>query len=325
MKQIFVIIVALLILVLSHYLLNAFINPYYLRIILLIGLNITFATSLNLINGYTGLFSLGHAGFMAVGAYTAAAFSVFVSPYLNLSFAFIPELVRPEIFFILSLFLGGMIAALIGFLIGLPTLRLRGDYLAIATLGFAEIIKVFFNNLEAVGKAKGFTGIPGVPHSANFFWIFLIAVICVWVVGKMTSSSKGKDFVAVREDEIASSSLGLSHFKVKMKAFVIGSFFAGLGGGVYAHLEGTIYPENFNILKSIEFVVMVVLGGMGRLWGVVFAAAFLTFLPEFLRELPPPLSILSQFRMILYSLIIIFTMLIRSKKTSWFVKARMAK
>ncbi len=313
MKQAPAIVLTIVLLILSHYLLNALINPYYLRVILLIGLSITLATSLNLINGYTGLFSLGHAGFMAVGAYSAAAVSVFLIPKLAFLNGLIPELIRGEVFFVLSLLAGACAAALVGFMIGLPTLRLRGDYLAIATLGFAEIIKVFFNNLEAVGKAKGFTGIPAIPHAVNFFWVFFIAVTCVWVVGKMTSSSKGKDFAAVREDEIASSSLGLSHFKVKMKAFVIGSFFAGLGGGVYAHLEGTIYPENFNILKSIEFVVMVVLGGMGRLWGVVLAAAFLTLLPELLRELPPPFSILSQFRMILYSLIIIITMLIRSK------------
>jgi len=290
-----------------HFLAANFLNPYHLQILVLVGINMIMATSLNLINGYTGQFSLGHAGFMAIGAYGSAAFSVYVSPILQSWLDFLPAAALQPLLFLASLLLGACLALLAGLLIGLPTLRLRGDYLAIATLGFGEIILVVINNMEAVGGARGFSDIP--EHS-NFFWVFLFASLTVWVVGRITASAKGMAFLAVREDEIASLSLGISNTRVKVTAFVLGAFFAGLGGGLFAHYFTYLHVNSFNFLRSVEFVVMVVLGGMGNLGGVLLAAVLLTLLPELLRGF-------AEWRMILYSLLIILVMLGRSKGLKW--------
>jgi len=285
---------------------DAYLNPYYLQILVYIGINIVMATSLNLINGFTGQFNLGHAGFMAVGAYASAAFSVYAHPALRSLLAFVPTGVLDPALFLVSLAVGACAAVLAGLAIGLPTLRLRGDYLAIATLGFGEIVLVLINNMDVVGGARGFSDIPGY---ANFFWVFLFAALTVYVVGRLTRSSKGMSFMAVREDEIAAVSLGISNTRVKVTAFVIGAGFAGLGGGLYAHYLDYLHVNSFGFLKSVDFVVMVVLGGMGNLWGVILAAALLTALPELLRGF-------AEWRMILYSLLIIVTMILRSEGLS---------
>ena len=289
-----------------HWSFQKFLNPYILQIIILIGINLILSASLNLINGYTGQFSLGHAGFMAVGAYASAAFSVYAHPTLELWLHFLPYSAIHPLLFLLSLLLGSLAGAFAGLMIGLPTLRLRGDYLAIATLGFGEIILVVFNNMKSVGGATGF---KDIPEYSNFFWIALFAALTMWVVRQMTRSSKGMEFSAIREDEIAALSLGISNTRVKVKAFVIGAFFAGLGGGLFAHFLSYLHINMFSFIKSIELVVMVVLGGMGNLWGVAIATALLTALPELLRGF-------AEWRMVLYSLLIIFTMLLRSKKFS---------
>jgi branched-chain amino acid transport system permease protein len=287
--------------------LGAFLNPYILQIIVLIGINLVMATSLNLIIGYAGQFNLGHAGFMAIGAYAAAAFSVYAGPPLGAALGFLPGGMVQAVIFLLALALGGLAAAVSGLLIGIPTLRLRGDYLAIATLGFGEIVQVVINNMDAVGGARGF---GDIPEYSNFFWVFLFAALTLWVVGRMTRASKGMAFLAIREDEIASLSLGISNTRTKVTAFVVGSFFAGLGGGLFAHFFTYLHVNSFSFLKSIEYVVMVVLGGMGNLWGVAAAAVLLTILPEALRAF-------AEWRMVIYSLLIIVTMLIRSKKISF--------
>lgn len=289
-----------------NHLFNAYLNPYYLQILVYIGINIVMATSLNLINGYTGQFNLGHAGFMAVGAYASAACSVYAHPALRGLLGFLPATALDPLLFLVSLLVGVCAAILSGLAIGLPTLRLRGDYLAIATLGFGEIVLVVINNMEVVGGARGFSDIPGY---ANFFWVFLFAALTVYVIGRITRAAKGLSFAAIREDEIAALSLGISNTRVKVTAFVIGAGFAGLGGGLYAHYLNYLHVNSFGFLKSVDFVVMVVLGGMGNLWGVVIAAALLTMLPELLRGF-------AEWRMILYSLLIIATMLLRSKGVS---------
>jgi len=285
---------------------DAYLNPYYLQILVYIGINVVMATSLNLINGYTGQFNLGHAGFMAVGAYASAAFSVYAHPTLRGLLGFLPATALDPLLSLVSLAVGVCAAILSGLAIGLPTLRLRGDYLAIATLGFGEIVLVVINNMEVVGGARGFSDIPGY---ANFFWVFLFAALTVYVIGRITRAAKGLSFAAIREDEIAALSLGISNTRVKVTAFVIGAGFAGLGGGLYAHYLNYLHVNSFGFLKSVDFVVMVVLGGMGNLWGVVIAAALLTMLPELLRGF-------AEWRMILYSLLIIATMLLRSKGVS---------
>ena len=292
------------------------VNPYFLQIINMIGINAIMVVSLNLITGHTGQFSLGHAGFMALGAYSSAAFTVyFHEPVFHLIFFVSPSILEP-IFFLSALTFGGMIAACAGLLVGLPTLRLRGDYLAIATLGLGEIIRVIVLNLDFVGGARGFTDIP---EYANFFWIYAVLIVVVFSISRMVYSLKGKAFLAVREDEIAAQSIGIHGTHYKVMAFVIGSFWAGVGGGLFAHLNTYLHTNSFGFLKSIEFVVMVVLGGMGSITGSLVSAALLTILPELLR-------VASEWRMIFYALLLIAMMILwphglfGKRELKWFRK-----
>ncbi len=272
---------------------SAHYNRYYLGIAIDVGINIILAVSLNLINGHTGLFSLGHAGFMAVGAYSAASFTLAFSKS-------VPPALVPLVF-IAALLLGGLAAALAGLAVGVPTLRLRGDYLAIVTLGFGEIIRVILQNLDCVGAASGLKGIPGYT---NLFWAFALAAVTVFVVTCLVNSTYGRGFIAVQDDEVAASAMGVNPTRYKVTAFVIGAFFAGIAGGLYAHHKQFLSPTGFDFMKSIDIVVMVILGGMGRTAGVIIAAIILTLLPEFLRGF-------ADYRMIIYSLLIIILMIAR--------------
>ncbi|PIR21279.1 MAG: branched-chain amino acid ABC transporter permease [Deltaproteobacteria bacterium CG11_big_fil_rev_8_21_14_0_20_47_16] len=269
------------------------IDPYFQLILLRCGVAAIMAVSLNLINGFTGQFSLGHAGFMAIGAYVSAAVSVFLAPHAG-------EFVT-QVWFLIALLSGGIAAGLMGLLVGLPTLRLRGDYLAIATLGFAVIIRVVILNLDVVGGARGMTDIPEL---SNGYWIFGTLAITVWIINNLVYSIKGYALTAISEDEIATASIGISTTKYKVMAFVVGAFFAGIGGGLYAHLESYLNTNSFTFLRSFEFVAMVVLGGMGSITGSIVAAFILTILPEALRGF-------DQYRMIIYSLMLIVLMLTR--------------
>jgi len=268
------------------------INPYVLFILYDIGINIILAVSLNLINGYTGQFSLGHAGFMAVGAYTAA---VITNQFGDLN-AF-----AAGALFLGALLAGGLLAAVTGLLVGLPTLRLRGDYLAIVTLGFGEIIRVVFQNMEKVGAARGYSVMHGYT---SFFWTFSMAAVTIYIVTALVHSTYGRGFIAVRDDEVAAEAMGINTTKYKVTAFVVGAFFAGIAGGLYAHSKQFITPGGFNFMESIAIVVMVILGGMGNTPGVILAAVLLTVLPEILRPV-------AQYRMIIYSLLLIVLMLTR--------------
>ena len=268
-------------------------NRYYLGIIIDCGINIILAVSLNLINGHTGQFSLGHAGFMAVGGYTAAKFSLVCLPM-------IPEPLRP-LLFLAALILGGLVAAVAGLGVGVPSLRLKGDYLAIVTLGFGEIIRVIVQNMEAVGAASG---LKGIPKFATLGWTFALAAVTIYVVASLVNSTYGRGFIAVNDDEVAASSMGINPVRYKVTAFVTGAFFAGIAGGLYAHHKQFLSPTGFDFLKSIDIVVMVILGGMGRTAGVIIAAVILTVLPEVLRQF-------ADYRMIIYSLLIIALMMAR--------------
>ncbi|HZM02390.1 MAG TPA: branched-chain amino acid ABC transporter permease [Candidatus Saccharimonadales bacterium] len=277
------------------------INPYYLDVLTKIGINVTLAVSLNLINGYTGQFSLGHAGFMAVGAYTAAAITLFGGPkILPAESSHFFGVATGGLFFG-ALIVGGLAAALAGLLVGAPSLRLKGDYLAIVTLGFGEIIRVIFRNIDSLGGALGLNGIP--PYT-NIFWVFGVAVVCTYVVVTMVHSTYGRGFIAVRDDEVAAEAMGLNTTRYKIVAFVVGAFFAGMAGGLYGHYALSIDPKGFDFMRSIEIVVMVILGGMGNTGGVIAAAVLLTLLPEWLRRF-------DQYRMIFYSLLLIGLMLAR--------------
>jgi branched-chain amino acid transport system permease protein len=268
-------------------------NRYYLGVAIDVGINIILAVSLNLINGHTGQFSLGHAGFMAVGAYTAAKISIVFSDK-------IPAQLTP-VLFLAALLAGGLLAALAGLAVGVPTLRLRGDYLAIVTLGFGEIIRVILENMDSVGGASG---LKDIPHLTTFFWAWSFAAITVFVVTSIVNSTYGRGFIAVHDDEIAASSIGVNPVRYKVTAFVFGAFFAGIAGGLYAHHKQFLSPTGFDFLKSIDIVMMVILGGMGRTAGVIVAAILLTLLPEFLRGF-------AEYRMILYALLIILLMILR--------------
>lgn len=279
-------------------------NPYYARILMLAGINVILAVSLNLINGFTGQFSLGHAGFMAIGGY--------VSAYLSLRFGATlialaggtpdaPSLVGSALVLLVGLAAGAALAALAGLAIGVPTLRLKGDYLAIATLGFGEIIRVVFLNIEAVGGARG---LPGIPPYANFFWVFLFVVLALVFHWNLVRSRHGRALLSVREDEIAAESLGIPTTRYKVVAFTIGAAFAGVAGGLFAHYNTYLHTNMFTFVRSIEVVTMVVLGGMGSITGSILAAVILTVLPEALRGI-------KEYRMVIYSVLLIVLMISR--------------
>ena len=267
-------------------------NAYYRGVVIDIGIAIILAVSLNLINGHTGQFSLGHAGFMSVGAYVSAMLTLELQKSLGeaLPWIFLPALIA-----------GGLVAALAGLLVGVPSLRLKGDYLAIVTLGFGEIIRVIFQNVDAAGAASGLSGIPRLTGLA---WTFTLAAVTVYVVGCLVNSTYGRGFLAVHDDEVAASSMGLNPTRYKVTAFVIGAFFAGIAGGLFAHHKTSITPQVFDFMKSFEIVLMVILGGMGKTGGVILAAIVLTVLPEPLRQF-------SEYRMIVYALLIICIMIAR--------------
>lgn len=281
----------------SHY---VELNPYFSIVVITIGINIILAVSLNLVNGYTGQFSLGHAGFMAVGAYISAAITTFGGGRWFEWFG-APNTFNTTALFLIALFVGGLAAAAAGLLVGVPSLRLRGDYLAIATLGFGEIIRVILQNTETMGGSRGFS-VPSIY--TTLFWTYTMAAITVYVVVNLVHSAYGRGFLTVRDDEIAAEAIGVNTTKYKVIAFVLAAFFAGIAGGLYAHFIGYLTPEGFGFMKSIEIIVMVILGGMGNTVGVIFAAILLTILPEFLRPV-------QQYRMVIYSLLLIILMLTR--------------
>ncbi|HEY2615327.1 MAG TPA: branched-chain amino acid ABC transporter permease [Chthoniobacterales bacterium] len=294
-------------------------DQYVREIVLTIGINIILAVSLNLVNGHTGQFSLGHAGFMAIGAYFSAAVTTFWAPQLLPSVDLSSGIAAPLVFLI-ALLSGALLAAVAGLMIGIPSLRLRGDYLAIATLGFGEIIRVIIQNTDAMGGSRGFSVTNGYT---TIFWTFLFAAVTVYVVSNLVNSAYGRGFLAVRDDEVAAESIGVNTTKYKVIAFVLGAFFAGIAGGLYAHFKQYLHPDGFNFIKSIEVVVMVILGGMGSTFGVIAAAIFLSLLPEALRFVPQVYEHLSgnplphliddllKNRMLIYSILLIILMLTR--------------
>lgn len=281
------------------------IDPYVLQLTILCGINIMLAVSLNLINGFTGQFSIGHAGFMAIGGYTAAVFTVYLGPrlYPFLESLAITDIAATALIFLGALVLGGLLAAAAGLLVGIPSLRLRGDYLAIVTLGFGEIIRVAILNIEAIGGARGFSDIP---QYTNLFWVLLWVTTTVVVIFNIVHSSHGRAFLSVREDEVAAEAMGINTTKYKVTAFVIGAFFAGIAGGLFGHYLQLLHTNSFTFMKSFEIVIMVILGGMGSLTGSILGAIVITLLPEVLRPV-------KDYRLVLYSSLLIILMLTRPR------------
>lgn len=260
------------------------VDGYYLRIMIFIGINIILALGLNLITGVTGQLSMGHAGFMSLGAYTSAILSVhFGTP------------------FFLAIIAGALLAALFGFLIGIPTLRLDGDYLAMVTIGFSEIIRVFFLNFEPGGKAVGFSGIP---QETTFTTVWIIVVVVIILNSKLFNSRVGRSLFAIRENEIAAESCGINTTRMKVLAFTVGSLLGGLGGGLYAHYMYYINPQDFGFMKSIEILNMVVLGGMGSIPGTIIGVIILTLAPEVLR-------VVAEYRLLVYGALLVILMIFR--------------
>lgn len=267
---------------------------YLAHLALNTGIFIILAVSLNLINGICGQFSLGHAGFWAVGAYTGAAYGVFaalpVPDFINL---------------FISCGIGFVVAALSGLLIGVPCLRLRGDYLAIATLGFGEIIRILIMNMDVVGGPRGFTNIP---NWSNLFWVYFWVFITILFCANLLRGTHGRAIISIREDEIAADSMGIYTFKYKTLAFVIGAGFAGLAGALFAHAQQFLHPNGFTFMWSVIILLMIILGGLGSITGAVVGAIILTILPEMLRFLGETVS---QWRMVIYSVLLICLMLWR--------------
>ncbi len=270
------------------------IGRQYLSMIVPVCTNVMLAVSLCLIVGFLGELTLGHAAFMSVGAYSGALVT------LN---APLPSWLALG----LGLIVGGIVAALAGVIIGVPVLRLRGDYLAIVTLGFGEIIKSIFNTLGITGGASGLTGIPMLTTYRNFTLVFILTVIVIIVVANLVRSRQGRAICAIRDNYIAAEAAGIKVSKYKVMAFVISAFFAGVAGVVYAHNISILKPGNFDYNQSIEFLVMVVLGGMGNIKGSIIAAIILTLLPEVLRGV-------ADYRMLVYSIVLIAMMLFNNSK-----------
>lgn len=254
--------------------------------IAIICINIILAVGLNLVTGFTGQFSLGHAGFMSIGAYVGAL--------INLHY-------HSTGGFLGGVLAGALAATVVGILIGIPTLRLKGDYLAIATLGMAEIIRVVFLNLEIT---NGAAGLSGIPRFTNWFWLYFFTVATILLVNNFIKSSYGRACISIREDEIAAESMGINTTKYKVMAFAIGAFFAGVGGALYSSYFYFIKPNIFGFLKSIDILVIVVLGGMGSITGSVIAAIVLAVLTTFFQSF-------TAIRMILYSLLLVIIMIFR--------------
>lgn len=264
------------------------ITDYFFSTLVTICINIILAVSLNLITGFTGQFSLGHAGFMSIGAYTCAIITLRYSTVWG---------------FVGGLVAGAVCAAIVGFLVGLPTLRLKGDYLAIATLGMAEIIKILFRNvLESI--TNGAAGLSGIPQFVNWPWLFVLTVGTILLIKNFINSSRGRACISIREDEIAAEAMSINSTKYKVLAFVTGAFFAGIAGAIYSSYYFFIEPNLFGFQKSIDILVIVVLGGMGSLSGSILAAVLLGLISTYLQSF-------SELRMVIYGVLLIVIMLFR--------------
>lgn len=281
-KNIITLVLIILVYALSQILISiGIIDSYVVLNLVLIGINIILAVSLNLITGFTGQFSLGHAAFMSVGAYTSAIMTA------KLGYSFIPSLLASAI-----------IASLVGLLIGIPTLRLKGDYLAIATLGFSEIIRIIFLNIEYLGGASG---LNDIPQYTTWTWVYVMVIITVIAIKNFVNSYAGRACIAIREDEIAAEAMGINTTFYKVLAFIIGAFFAGIAGALYANYFYFIKPNNFGFMKSVDILVIVVFGGMGSIAGSILGAIVLSIISLSLQSIP-------ELRMVIYAIILFLIM-----------------
>jgi branched-chain amino acid transport system permease protein len=283
--------------------LAGWIGAYYYKIVILAGINVILAVSLNLINGITGQFSIGHAGFYAVGAYTSASLVHYGESSIRGVVSFLPRLGQDTVLLLLGILAAAVAAGIAGVAVGIPSLRLRGDYLAIVTLGFGEIIRVLILNIDAVGGARGFSDIPPLSDFF-FFWVFLFALITVSVIQNLLHSSYGRAFISIRDDEIAAEAMGVDTTRFKVMSFVISSMFAGIGGSLFGHYTGYLNPNSFTFIASFYLIIMIVVGGLGSVHGSILGAVLITVVLEAFRSL-------SEFRLVGFSILLVLVMLYR--------------
>lgn len=281
-----------LILLLKHY---KIINPYHIQILKFVCINIIMTVSLNVINGITGQFCIGQAGFMSLGAYGSAIVSTLLF-HGNSA----PGTLRIPIY-LLSLLAGSLFAMFIGYLISLPTFRIKGDYLAIVTLAFGEIVRAVLRLIEPIGAARGMIGIPNYSSLA---WAFFFVALTLYVVRNFTYSQKGRACIAIRDDEIAAEAMGINTTHYKIIGFCLAAFIAGLAGGIYAHTVSFIQPDTFSFIKSNDYLVFLYAGGVGTLTGSILGATLLTILPEALR-------FLANWRIVTYAILLVMIMIYR--------------
>ena len=306
-------------------------NAYIRRILNLSAIYAIVSVSMNLVNGFTGLFSLGQAGFMAIGAYSVAIFTVPLAERAKI-FYITPQnlvLAQIELPFVAALLLGGLLAALVAVLIGLPVLRLKSDYLAIATLGFSEIIRIVFTNTKSI--TNGALGIKSIPKMPTMWVFFGVAIISIGLMWLLINSSYGRAFKAIREDEVAAEAMGINLFKHKVMSFGVGAFFAGIGGGLLATLLATVDPNQFYFTVTYNFLLIIVLGGMGSVSGTIIASFVVTSGLEILRFFDEPLTLFGLnialfrpgLRMVIFSILLMILVLffrnglLGQKELSW--------
>ncbi len=271
------------------------VNNYFMQILMLGGINVIMTESLNLVNGFTGQSSLGHAGFMAVGAYVSALFTKVLFNVGKMNDA------AQVGMFLFATLMGGIAAGIFGYIIGVPSLRLKGDYLAIVTLGFGEVIRSIIRITPIVGKAFGLTGIPKL---CNFFWVYLFVVIVIYACRNFMDSSYGRACMAIRDNEIAADTIGIDVAKYKIISFVCSAFVAGIAGSLYAHVMRYLHPDVFAYTKSTDFLVYLYAGGVGSISGSFLGGFILTALPELLRAL-------AEWRLVIYGALLVCIILFR--------------
>ena len=273
-------------------------NSYIVQLIMFVGINIVMTVSLGVINGFTGQFSIGHAGFMAIGAYASVFFTTIIFQMAGLSE--LPRLLGYPLFFI-AVGIGGICATCAGFLIGLPTLRLKGDYLAIVTMAFGEVIRTIIRVSEPLGGPRG---VGGIPEYTNFTIVFCFTVVSVWLMRNFLFSTYGRASQAIRDNEIAAEMMGVDSTRQKVLVFSLSAFFAGCCGGFYAHILQYIHPDNFTFFKSLEYLIYLYIGGASSISGAMSGSFIFTFVPELFRRF-------QAWRMVIYSMVLVLLMIFR--------------
>jgi branched-chain amino acid transport system permease protein len=281
--------------------LRTWIGGYNYQVVVLVGINIILAVSLNLINGITGQFSIGHAGFYAVGAYASASVVYYGESTIRNAIAFLPLMAQNVVLLLIGILAAALVAGVAGLAVGIPSLRLRGDYLAIVTLGFGEIIRVLILNIDTVGGSRGFSGIPQL---SNFFWVYLFVLLTIITVHNLVNSSFGRAFISIRDDEIAAEAMGVDTTRFKILSFVISSMFAGIAGSLFGHYTMYLHPNSFLFTTSFYLIIMIVIGGLGSIEGAILGAVLVTVALEVFRQF-------GAFRLVNFSILLILIMLYR--------------